>query len=50
MPEAPTCKVTLLPEITVWLSGWSVIDGGTTKSSVATALVAEPARLVTTRV
>ena len=44
-------KVTLAPAVTVWLAGWVVMAGATTAGltvSVAAALVAEPALLLTT--
>ncbi len=48
MPEAATAKVALVPWLTVWLSGWVVMVGGTITASTALALVALPAPLATT--
>ena len=48
MPVAVTLKAALLPHCTVWADGGTVMVGGSTTVSVATALVAAPPEALTT--
>ena len=50
MPLAVTLKVADVPAGTLWPAGWTEIEGGRPKVTVATLLVVEPKGLETTTV
>ena len=50
MPEAVTLKLALPPATTLRFVGWAVTAGGTNTVKTATALITDPAVLVTTTV